>query len=245
MPVHDETDTDASSTPSQGHIIRPDALVRREKRHRRFVQDSIPFIEELRASGTNAASLIDLVNGPLLLSKTGVHIAIKHLTLTRNEDVQEFIVRAIAGSKCRYDGVVLARLFDSAHSSSLKWAIGNTIECTRPVGIEGWIVKALRNGRHGTSRQMLCVAAAKLLHGKAVDVLKEVFDEMPGHAAMGLGKCGGLDELGFLRSKAASARGCHTWVRNVVKKAIEQIEKRTTSERAKVERNIRVRRRCK
>lgn len=217
----------------------------RLRQHQAYERDSIPVKKALERHGITVNDLYDILNcryipvrkevlEALPLSREVIDTLLEQLVRTQNERVLEPIVRLIGLTREPYDARPLAELFDRSSNLFLKWAIGNTLSMTTPLNVEEWLPAALLNPIHDRSRQMLCVAIARVTPEEAKAVLKQVFDELPGHAAMGLGKCGGLEEAEFLRKKAESARGWHTWVKNAVKKAIERIEKQAAKQQAKL-----------
>jgi hypothetical protein len=137
----------------------------------------------------------------------------------------EMLVRLIGASRERYDGKVLADLFDNVSSENLRWVIGNTIAETKPAGISEWIISVIKNKKFGRDREMFCLAVARQISPeKANKVLREVFEDLPGHSAMGFSECGGAEELIFLKRKLPSIT--KTWVKKETEKAIKKINKR-------------------
>jgi len=117
----------------------------------------------------------------------------------------------------------LADRFDE----SLRWPIANTMAVANPTGIADWLVVAIRERRYGTARQQLLTALAR--HARrdvALPILREMVDEMPGHAAIALGRIGGLEEAELLESHRDRAQG---WERKEVDKAVRKIRKRAES----------------
>jgi hypothetical protein len=148
------------------------------------------------------------------------------------------MVRLLAAVYKPFDGQALTRLFDETlrqdtdkmeteHAlalGDLRWAIANTIACARPLGVANWLRKTIRDPRLGQSKEMLLIAAARILDGReAADLILPYFDEFPAQSAMALGECGGYGELQFLEEKLGCVKG---EPKKAVHRAIRQIRKR-------------------
>jgi len=160
-----------------------------------------------------------------------VGLLIGWLGRTDNTDAREAIVRTLGAAKESFDGTALARLFDTTRREYLRWSIANTIDCVHPTGINDWLESRLRDSTYGTAREMLAIAAGRMLEpARARSVLKEVFDQLPGHCADGLGECGTAEDAEFLSGKLGDH---HDWVRGEIRKAIKKIRKRVKQNRKK------------
>ena len=183
-----------------------------------------PLVYDLGRIGYPVESIDDLLTTYAPIPIEVVDLLFEYLEKI-GDDYREEIARLIGGTKIKYDGKPLTELFDSDISDGFRWAISNTISLTKPTGIEKWLKKTLLNSKYGSERQMLCTAAARILPAEeAIKALLEIFDEMPGHAADGLGRVGGKFELQFL--KKFNPEKYHTWVKRAIDSAIRTIEKR-------------------
>jgi hypothetical protein len=108
--------------------------------------------------------------------------------------------------------------------NDLRWAIANTIACTRPFGVSKWLRRTLQDPRLGQSKQMLFIAAARMLDAsEAAALIAPFFEEFPAQCASALGECGGEKELSFLRDKLTLVTG---ETKKELKRAIRRIQKR-------------------
>jgi hypothetical protein len=140
------------------------------------------------------------------------------------EPLSEALVRVLAATKEEYDARPLVEVFERTKDSSLRWAIANTLSCTKPIGVADWVLKALENPSYGRAREMLCIAAARLAgRERATPILKKIFDEFPGHVALAWRRIGEEEELEFLKSKVTDEKG---FPNNEIRKTIASIEKR-------------------
>jgi len=196
----------------------------RQRRAKVSKRKSRLLLKALAKVGARVESIDDLVAQHAPLSREIIDVLHHFLPKVGDHALEQAIVRSIGATRVRYDGRALAAHFDSSTDSSLKWAIGNTFSVSKPQGIEDWVLGALRKREHGRARQMLCIAAARLAPtDETRETLLDVFEEMPGHAAMGLGLIGGPREAAFLQSRIT---GQKTWVRKEIEKAIRRIERR-------------------
>jgi hypothetical protein len=106
----------------------------------------------------------------------------------------------------------------------VRWAIANAFAELRPLRLRDWLGHALTIAEYGRSREMLTLAVARTLPAtEACRLLIEVFDQMPGHVALGLAECGGAAEAAFLRARQPATK---SWVKKEIDRAIKMIEKR-------------------
>jgi len=69
---------------------------------------------------------------------------------------------------------------------------------------------------------MLALAVARHApRDQALSALENVFDELPGHAAIALAEIGGPEQAALLRTKLEQATG---WVADEIRKAMRKIE---------------------
>lgn len=183
-----------------------------------------PVFEDLQRIGVVASSLPDLIHKYAPLPKEIVQILLKWVPVAEDEDIQEWLVRALAGTRVKYDGSALIELFEKTQSETLRWVIANTLESARPLNVTEWVIDAVMNPSYGDAREMLALAVARLAPKEiANERLIAIFDEFPGHAAAGLAKTGGKRELEFLEAHREGTKG---WVKREINKAIKSINKR-------------------
>lgn len=197
-----------------------------KEREAELIQIESPILEDLRKVGLNVDSVDDLLRLRWDTHASGkeiTQILLRWIPVVSDLMVREMLVRALGGIKGSFDGRPLIDLFETTQSETRRWVIANTLSLTRPTGVAEWLTKAVVNRSFGKSREMLLVAAARLLPREVANpLLASVFDEFPGHTAMALAKCGGEQELRLLREKRDSAE---SWVRKEIDKAIRAIEK--------------------
>lgn len=198
-----------------------------------YVREAEPITAALIDAGFDVTGIDESLNKYVPLPREAVDIFLRFLPEVETNNLCEMLVRYLGSTKVRYDGLVLARLFDTVQSDTLKWVIGDAISRSRPANLEDWLVKTLQSREHGQSRQMLCHAATKLLPRDAArNVLRECFPDLPGHAAIALGRIGGERELEFLKMENEKPHDEWTsWHRRSVKKATVSIERRLEKQR--------------
>lgn len=185
-----------------------------------------PVLADLARAGYSTSALDDLVRQYAPLPENVSTILLGWLPRIEDPFVQEQLVRALAAGR-RFDGRALVALFERTDSALLRWAIANTIAQARPEGVVEWLRTAVVNRALGDARQMLPLALARLDEPVVANaILREVFDELPGHVALAWAESGGVAELNLLRNKRNVAP--KDWVRKEIDKAIRAIELRTS-----------------
>ncbi len=165
-----------------------------------------PVLESLKLIGIEIDDISDLINKYTDLPEDVVCVLLKWLPAIKQHNIQNMVIRAIGNTKCKYDGMPLATLFEKSDGiRNNRWAIANTIAISKPMHINEWVTTAVKNKKYGKSREMLCDAIAKMLsYGEAVAVLQAVFDDLPAHSAIALGRIGKESSVNeFLERKKA------------------------------------------
>lgn len=183
--------------------------------------------DDLAAVGYPVATIEDLLPRYAPLPQPVVDALLKHLAEMADISVQEHIVRVLGASAVSFDGAPLVRLFEASDSTSVRFAVANTLAQRQARGVAEWVLGAVQNPAYGVARQMLALAAARLASPEAANpVLVSLLDELPGHAAMALAESGQHAELQELETKYGSIDG---WARKEVGRAISVIRRRLGS----------------
>lgn len=182
-----------------------------------------PILAEITASGYPAVTLDDLIHTHSPLPAAVSDILLDRLPRTDDVVVQEQLVRALGAGR-GFPAQTLLELFERTDAPLLRWAIANTLAEGRPSGAAAWLRAAVINPAYGDARQMMPLALARVDDPSTANrILREVFDELPGHVALAWAESGGAEELEILRQ----ARGrFKAWVRREIDKAIKAIERR-------------------
>ncbi len=208
----------------------PDFVAQRAKRREEHARQIAPALElqdrilsELAGRGVHASSLAGLGESGSV-PPAAVDVLLGWLRRTDNPDIRMAVVGPLAVAGEPFDGTPLAIAFDSTDHHTLKWTIANTIAYARPTGLSEWLESRLADPSLERTREMLAVAAGHLLDpSKASAILRNVFPELPGHCAIGLGECGDNADRAFLISQRDKYSG---WVRKEIEMAIDKIERR-------------------
>jgi hypothetical protein len=182
-----------------------------------------PVFSELEHFGISVSDLSDLGDYAPLPAKV---VNVLHYWLPRvaNTPAQEAIVRSLALSSEPYDGTILAQLFDVTESDNLRWVIGNTMAESSPYGVEEWLARTIQDQKYGKAREMLLVAAARLLEtDKALALLVPQLDSLPLHATTAIGEIGGRQEYQMLEERLKRAKGVE---RKLIERALRKMRKR-------------------
>lgn len=184
-----------------------------------------PILDDLRDVGIVVEEWNEVVSHYAPLSEPVVTALLRWLPRVQDAQVQEAIVRALAAAPTvRFDGRALAQLFESTESEALRWAIGNTLSCTNPAGVEEWVQYAVQNRAFGKSREMLAIALARLVPADIANpMLLSLLGELPIHAAMGLALSGTPNELGALEAARDQTKGS---TKKYIAKSICAIQRR-------------------
>ena len=183
-----------------------------------------PVLADLESLGIKVPSIHDLVRDYAPLEPEVSNLLLRWIPLIKNESVKEQLVRALAASAEPFDGRPLIDALENTQSEELRWAIANTIAEGRPYGVADWLMSVVPDPSYGKAREMLLLAIARLvLNRQANDVLLDVFDQLPGHAAIALAESGDLRELEALKEKRDKYNG---WVREEIDRAIDSIARR-------------------
>ena len=189
-----------------------------------FRSSAQPVLRDLACVGITLSDLEELPRKYAPLVPQVVEVLLRWIPGVEDERVQEHLVRALAASGEPFDGRPLVDLFEKSQSEVLRWAIANTLAEARPLGISDWLVSAVTGSSYGQPREMLLLAMARLVPVEpAKEMLRSLFDEFPGHAAMAFGEIGTPDDIGLLELKRRATKG---WVRKEIDKAIRRIRSR-------------------
>jgi HEAT repeat protein len=182
------------------------------------------LLKRLSSKGYRAASMDELVRQHAPLPRDLADALLECLGRVSETNLQEAIVRALGATREEFDAGQLTDLFERTDSSTLQWAIANTLAEARPASLGDWLIRALQNQRYGKAREMLALAAARTNPPEVVNpVLIHLLDELPGHAALALAETGAHRELEALRVAHRSATG---WERDQIGRTIDLIARR-------------------
>ncbi|MEP6733818.1 MAG: hypothetical protein ABJE10_24440 [bacterium] len=183
-----------------------------------------PVFAELHEAGYETADLNDLVARYAPLPDDAARLLLSWLPRISDLAVKEQIVRSLAATASRFPGTELIKTFEETNSESLRWAIANTMAERTPFGLEQWLAGALSNEHYGKAREMLLIAAARLLDpAEANGLILPFLSSMPLHAAKALAESGGLQERAILENKLGVTKGVE---RKEIERAIRKIRKR-------------------
>lgn len=203
---------------------RSKAERRRRRRKEAYERAMEPTMARIRQAGYAVDNLEDLVEQHAPLDSDAITILLDALSIHDNPDVLEAIVRALAASGERFSGRPLMDLLESTDSDSLRWAIANTVFSAEPTGVENRLINAVRDKQMGRAREMLVLAAPRILPSeRARALVRASFEDLPGHAAKALAQVGNEDDLERLRARRANSEG---WVKEEIEKAISAIANR-------------------
>lgn len=191
----------------------------------RFKAATEPILADLRNVGVSVEQWNDLLSRYATLPQSAVDLLLSWLPRLDDPSAQEAVVRAIAAAPtARYDGRVLARLFETTDNVPLRWAIGDALAFTKPEGVNEWILRTVQNPTFGKGREMLAIALARLVAAEIANpVLVSLLGPLPIHAAAGLAVSGTLSELAALEAARDNTKGS---IRKQIIKAIRAIERR-------------------
>ena len=214
-----ELDSDPESVARRR--VLEDSVAKRSQQMALVLQ---PVLADLSDAGYESANLNDLVERYAPLPQDVAKILRRWLSQISEPTVKEQIVRSLAASAERFPGTELVATFETATAESLRWAIANTMAESRPSGLERWLAGALSNEHYGKAREMLLVAAARLLSPVEANMLILPFlRRMPLHAAKALAESGGLNELAVLEERLGVTKGME---HKEIERAIRKIRKR-------------------
>ena len=178
----------------------------------------------LASRGYPADSLEELAERYRALPEDLSRALVECLAVATDGTLQESIARVLGAAGKSFDARPLVQLFESTSSTSLRWAIANTLAELAPLETGAWLLDALKNPGYGKAREMLALAVARTsTASEANPVLLSLLDDMPGHAALALAECGTAKELRILEGRLAYAKG---WVKKEIEKAIRAISRR-------------------
>lgn len=183
-----------------------------------------PMMAEIARAGYEASDLNDLVGRYAPLAGDVVRVLLSWLPQISDLSVKEQIVRTLGASAMPFLGTELVTAFETVDAEPFRWAVANTIAEARPLGLESWLPPALLRERYGKAREMLLIAAARLLpSAQANPLILRFLESMPLHAAKALAESGGSSELAILEERLAVTKGIE---HKELERAIRKIRKR-------------------
>lgn len=187
---------------------------------------SEPVIRSLREAGFAVDRVEELAPRYSPLTEPAIRVLLHWLPRVQDERVQEMIVRALGATTEPFDGVPLARSFETSNSESLRWAIANTLAVAHPTGLADWVLRTVSDPDSGQAREMLAIAAARLAPAEAANrTLAPLLQELPASVAHAFAISGGPAELALLEAQRDRTRG---WQKKEIEKAIRAMRKGRT-----------------
>jgi hypothetical protein len=215
---------------------------KRDQLTQEFASLEQPLLSQLRDAGLDVRSIgnAKYFESQLPLKPKVIQVLLEWLPRAHWR-MQEPIARILGLATTPFDGNALCKTFDDTLSkdldrlpldeatslSSLRWAIANTIAEARPLGVTSWVSKKASDSTLGKSREMLLLAAARLMpRAEAVEALKSAFEEFPAISALGLSEIGGDEEKAFLSEKEQEYDG---EVRKEIEMAVARLAGKTAA----------------
>ncbi|WP_428267206.1 HEAT repeat domain-containing protein [Haliangium sp.] len=196
----------------------------RERNRASYRRAARGLLDELAAAGFEVEAVADLRGRGRY--PRAIPILVRWLPRVDDAGVKEDIIRTLSVPWARGATPLLLTEFEKAEDCSgtgLRWAIANALEVLASDEIADELIRLAATPEYGAARQMLVVSLGKLSVEGVDEVLIGLLsdDVVVGHAVMALGK---------RRAKAARSRietllsHPKAWVRDEVKKALEQID---------------------
>lgn len=184
-----------------------------------------PILADLQAAGLRLESISELLNREIDYNAQ-IPILVEWIPRCGNLRVREVLVRALAVPAARKTAAsaTLLREFESASSSSYRWAVALALTgAARPEDADA-VVSFFQDRRYGAGRQELARVIARLRPENALEVLLSalVDDDVAGHAVEALGYLGDPRARPHLVRMKAHAT---PWIRKEAAKAIRKLDK--------------------
>lgn len=109
--------------------------------NRRFA----PLLRELAHAGFKAQTIYDIPGQYAPLPSAAVEILLESIPAFSDDGSKEVVVRQLSAAAEPFDGRALVACFGESTSSTLRWAVLNTIACARPHSIGTWLNQARRD----------------------------------------------------------------------------------------------------
>jgi HEAT repeat protein len=152
-----------------------------------------------------------------------VPILFKMLSETKYPENKESLVRCLAAAQDPIPGKPLMDLFDDQNNPELlRWAVGNTIYSTKNDVPNDWLLSRLADPNIDGAKGMLFELVGKRKIYGAREILEQLLDDHPGHAAAILRKLGDARSIPALRRALEKSEDKEE--RKIIAKAIEKLE---------------------
>lgn len=185
-----------------------------------------PLIDELNAIGWEVEGvhdLVDFANSDETFPPEVVQIFLHGLETIDHDGVQMTLIRSLHGAKAPFDGSILLRLFEEGKLD--RWAIAHLLASQVPIGIGDWVAEAVRNPKHGTERQPLCLALARSIPPpQSLPILRDIFARFPNDAVEAIGLVGRREDVSLLANQLPEAEDL---LEALIKESIAKLRRRT------------------
>lgn len=185
--------------------------------------DEYLIINNLREVGLDIHDIDDLMRIKEPLSDSVINVLITGLQNTKDESLQEFIIRGITGQRLNIDSNILLKLYDSTPNEYLRWAIANCIAESEVAN--GDLKVWLKHKVQSEGNEILFLAASHYLNHK--EVLPLLMKGLYKHNDViyeAIGEIGTLNELPVLEEEINKKINSHS--KKQLNKAIKKIKRR-------------------
>lgn len=121
-----------------------------------------PLLHELAEAGFEAPTIYEIPGRYAPLPAAAVEILLRTFPTFSDDGLKEVVIRQLSAAAEPFDGRSLVECFAESTSSSLRWAILNTVACARPHSIGEW----LREARNDTYIEKTLRGIGQGVHGR-------------------------------------------------------------------------------
>lgn len=199
--------------------------------------DKDKILQEIREKGVEFVSVNDL----LKLNKNYknlIPVILKHLMQISDEKDKDLLIRSLGVRGFDEATDALINEFYKAESTTLKWAIANTLASIMDKNSLPALLKIAQEKEHGIARQMVVVALGKMKDPSVTPVLLELLhdEDVVGHAVMAIGY---LKDMALVPYIEPFTEYKVRWIRKEAKKAIKKTLKANGIKKDKKEKKAR------
>lgn len=199
----------------------------RQERHERVAahrQQLAPLMVELQRMGFDYPTLDDLRRSHTVYA-SAVPVLVHWLQKVTGDHEKEAIVRTLSvpWADSGATRVLLDEFYRAPREwTSLKWAIGNAMDCIADPTVSAEMQTIAADSSHGTTRQMFILALGKVGHRPSIPTLIRLLedDDVAGHAVMALGAMAAREASPMIERLAITGK---PWIRRVATTALKRI----------------------